>query len=139
HDAFRRVEVEVRVALVLYRVEVVLTLVAVPDLTQADCACHVLQFAVAIGTTGEAVERVVGDVELHDVLTEFGDLRRLRPHDHAVGHRGRARGRRAPAAVDLDQAQSAGAERIQPIRGAQLGDVDPGERGRAHDRSAFRD
>ena len=38
--------------------------------------------------------------------------------------------------VDLDQAQPARAERLEAVGGAQLGDVDAGERGRPHDRRA---
>src|SRR3546814_3141572 len=46
-------------------------LVAVADVAQADGAGHVLQFAVAIGGTGQAVERMVGDVEFHDAATQL--------------------------------------------------------------------
>src|SRR3546814_6876880 len=69
-DALRRIEGEIRVGLVLAQLEVVIALVAVADVAQADGAGHVLQFAVAIGGTGQAVERMVGDVEFHDAATQ---------------------------------------------------------------------
>jgi hypothetical protein len=40
-------------------------------------------------------------------------------------------------ALDLHQAQAARAERLQAVGGAQLGDVDAGLGGRAHQRGAF--
>jgi len=41
-------------------------------------------------------------------------------HDEALGHRRRAGSGRAGATLDLDQAQPAGAERLDRVRGAQL-------------------
>ena len=59
------------------------------DLAQADHARHVLQFAVAVGRAGEAVERVVGDVELHDVLDGVSRAFASASRDlHAVGRPG---------------------------------------------------
>ncbi len=55
---------------VLRRVEVVLARVAVAHVAQADRAGHVLQLAVAVGGAREAVERVVGDVQLHDAAAQ---------------------------------------------------------------------
>ena len=46
---------------------VVLAVKAVADLAQADGTGHVLEFAVAVRRAGEAVERVVGDIQFHDV------------------------------------------------------------------------
>ena len=51
--------------------EVVLAVVAVAHLAQADRAGHVLQLAIAVGGAGQAVERMVGDVELHHVAAEL--------------------------------------------------------------------
>ena len=48
-----------------------------------------LQLAIAVGGTGQAVEGVIGDVELHHALAELGELVRLGRDDHAVlGRRG---------------------------------------------------
>jgi hypothetical protein len=103
---------------------VVLAFVAVAHFAQADHASHVLQFAVAVGRAGEAVERVVGDVQLHHALAQLLQLGRLGAHDHAFFHRRGAGGRIAAPAFDLDQAQAAGAEGFQAVGGAQLGDID---------------
>ena len=48
--------------------------------------------------------------------------------DHAVGARGGARRGVPLTPVDLDQAQPARAERLERVGGAQLGDVDAGQR-----------
>ena len=65
-----RQEVLVEGAVVLGE-DVVVALIAVAHLAQADGAGHVLQFAVAIGGAGQAVERMVGDVELHHALADL--------------------------------------------------------------------
>ena len=57
-----------------WRVEVVLARVAVAHLAQADGAGHVLELAVAVGRAGEAIERVIGDVELHHVAAHVREL-----------------------------------------------------------------
>ena len=104
----------------------VLALEAVPDLAQPDDPGHVLQLAVAIGRAGEAVEGVVGDVELHDAAADLRDVRGLGVHDHAVLARGGARGGGALSPVDIDDAEPAGAEGIEAVGGAQLRDGNPG-------------
>ena len=50
--------------------EVVVARVAVAHVAQADRAGHVLQLAVAVGGAGEAVERVVADVQLHHAAAQ---------------------------------------------------------------------
>ena len=86
-------------------------LVAVAHVAQADGARHVLQLAVAVGGAGQAVERMVGDVELHHALRMLLQaLRSASCTTMPVGDRRGARGRRAVAALDLDQAQAARAE-----------------------------
>ncbi len=67
--------------------DVVCAVVAVPHFAQADDAGHVLQLAVAIGGAGEAVQRMIGDVQLHHAATDLGQLRRLRTYLHAGGNR----------------------------------------------------
>ena len=110
---------------------------AVAHIAQARHTGHVLQFAVAVGAAGQAVQRVVGDVELHHALADVLQLGRLRVHDHAgLGGRG-ARGRVALAAFDFHQAQAAGAKGLQAVGGAELGHAHAGIDRRAHQRGAL--
>ena len=74
-DALRGVVGEVGVRLVFLAVEVIFAVEAVTHFAQARHAGHVLQFAVAIGGAGQAVERVIGDVQLHHALAQFLELR----------------------------------------------------------------
>ena len=117
--------------------DMVLALVAVTHVAQADRARHVLQFAVAIGRAGQAVQRMVGDVELHHALAQL-----LQPLglgvDHEALHRRRGAGsRRAGTAFDLDQAHPAGPERVHHVGGAEFRDLGAGFHRRAHDRGAL--
>ena len=73
---FDGIEGEIGVGLVLLGVEVVLAVIAVAHLAQADGAGHVLQLAVAVGGAGQAVERMVGDVELHHAAAQLLQPRR---------------------------------------------------------------
>ena len=148
-DALRRLELEVGVRrvlrlpqrigfAVLAREYVVLALIAVAHFAQADGAGHVLQLAIAVGGAGEAVQRMVGDVELHHALADAGETIVLGRHLDA-GRDGRgAGGRRAAAAFDLDEAEATRAERVEAIGGAQLRHHDAEIGGGAHDRRAFR-
>ena len=101
-DAFRRVVGEIGVGGVLREPvlvgeavlalgeDVVLALIAVAHFAQADGAGHVLQFAIAIGRAGQAIQRMVGDVELHHALAQAGEVLRLGAHNHSVFCRSRA-------------------------------------------------
>ena len=148
-DALARIKREIRIRFVLrhearvglavdLRVHVVVAVVAVAHFAQADGTGHVLQFAVAIGRAGQAVQRVIGNVQLHPAPAQVGQLVVLGDHLHAVGNQCGARRRIAAHAFDLHQAQPAGAEGFQRIGRAELRDVDVGKRGSAHHRSAFR-
>ena len=141
-DAFRRVVGEIGVAFVLGDVagigggafaggEVVLP-GRVAHVAQADAAGHVLEFAVAVGRAGQAVERVVGDVEFHHPAAQFAQAVGLGADRHARGDRRGAGSGRAAAALDLDRAEAAGAEGLEIVAGAELGDGDPGLGGGAH-------
>jgi hypothetical protein len=111
---------------------------AVAHFAQPDDARHVLQFAVAVGGAGQAVERMVGDVQLHHVAAQLLQPVRLRAHLHpGLGGR-RARRRIAAPAFDLHQAQPARAERLERIGRAQLRHVDAGFDRGAHHRRAGR-
>ena len=87
--------------------QVIRAVETVADLAQPDGAGHVLQFAVAVRGTGQAVERVVGNVKLHDVASQPTEGLGLRAYLHAVFDRRRAGGGVARPAFDLDQAQPA--------------------------------
>ena len=68
---------------------------------------HVLQFAVAVGRARQAVERMIGDVKLHDVTSNVGKATALRGHDHALRRLGRARRGEPAGALDLDETKAA--------------------------------
>src|SRR5690606_24423170 len=137
-DAFGRVVGEVRVGFVLLHSQVVFTVVAVAHVAQADDTGHVLQFAIAVGRAGQAVQRVIGDVQLHDAAADVCQFRGLRTHFHAGFGRRRAGCRVAAAAVDFDQAQAAGTEGFQAFGCAQFRHVDAGFCSCTHDRSTLR-
>ncbi len=136
-DALARIETEVGIGVVLLGFQVVLAFIAVAHFAQADHARHVLQFAVAVRGTGQAVERMVGDVQLHHAAPQIRQLRCLRAHLHARRHRGGTGSGIALAAFDLDQAQAAGTECFEAVGGAQLGHLDARVHGRTHDRRAL--
>jgi len=71
------------------------------------------QFAVPIGRTGQAVERMVGDIQFHDAAPDVGELLVLRRDLHSGGNRSRARRGQSLHALDLNQAKTAGAEGFQ--------------------------
>ena len=138
HDAFGGVVVEVRVGLVLFGMDVVGAGIAVAHITQANLAGRILQFAIAIGAAGEAIERVIGDIELHHPFAEFAQPFIAGDNRHAGGHQRGAACRRAGAAFDFHQAEPAGPEGVQRVGGAELGHLDADFGGRAHQRGAFR-
>ena len=148
-DALRRVVGEIGVQLVLrLPVEIHLAIVAgehmvgaviaVTHVAQAHGAGHVLQLAVAVGGAGQTVERMVGDIKLHHAAADGGQTRGLGLDRDAMRDRRGAGGRRAVTPLDLDHAQAAGAEGLDAVGGAELGDLRPGLHRRAHDRRARR-
>ena len=68
-DALRRIVGEIGVRGIRRLLQMVLA-VGVADLAKADATGLVLQFAVAVGGTSQAVERVIGDIQLHDAATQ---------------------------------------------------------------------
>jgi hypothetical protein len=116
---------------------VVLALIAIAHVAQAHGAGHVLQLAIAIRAAGEAVERMVGDVELHHALAQLLQPPGLGVHDEAWHHGRGAGGRCAGAALDLDETETAGAEGVDHVGRAQFWDLVASFHGRAHDRGAF--
>ena len=76
-----------------------------------------LQFAVPVGRTGQAVQRMVGDVEFHHAATNVGKLLILRRHFHALCHGCRAGGRKSFHSLDFHQTHTAGAKCLELIGG----------------------
>ena len=140
-----RVEVEVRVRGVLRQVEVVRRPRSRSGpRAEPDHACHVLQLAVTVGRAGEAVERVVGDVELHDAAAQLLDLRRsacctFMPSAHRGGAGGRGaasrrRSRRGTAGRSRTPRgcrwRTAWGRRRRPAAAARITEVPSGTRHR---------
>ena len=138
-DALGRIKLKIGVAGVLLGLEVIFALVAVAHLAQADRAGHVLEFAVAVGGAGQAVQRMIGDIEFHDATAHAGQALILGADLHALGDGRGAGGRQAASALDLDQTEPAGAEGIETVRRAQLRDLNADAGRRAHDGGAFGD
>ena len=106
-DALGGIEGEIGVALVPGGVEVVLAFIAIAHVAQADRASLILQLAIAIGGAGEAIERVIGDVQLHHPPPQLLQPIGLGMDNHA-GQDGCGAGRGiAVPPLDLDQAQPA--------------------------------
>src|SRR5262249_2001617 len=70
----------------------------------------VLERALPAAVAHPAVERVVDQEELEDAVLLLLHRIRLRAHDHAVGHRRRARDLQPAQALDLDEAHPAHAD-----------------------------
>ena len=138
HDAFGRIIGEIRIGLVLARIGMLVAGIAIAHVAQADGAGHVLQLAVAIGGAGQAIQRVIGDVELHHPFAQALQALGLGAHRHSGRDRRGAGSRRAGAALDLHEAEPAGAEGIEHVGGAELGDLRAHLHGRPHDRGSFR-
>ena len=137
YDAFRRVVGEIGIGLVLAGIGMLVAGIAIAHVAQADGAGHVLQLAVAVGGTGEAIQGVIGDVEFHHPLAQALEPVGLGTHRHSGRNRRGARGRRAGAPFDLDEAEPARAEGVEHVGGAELRDLRSHLHGRPHDRSPF--
>ena len=96
---------------------VLLALVA--DLVDAEVAGEGAQLAVGAAGAGLAVAVVLRQEQLDDGLAALAGLGRVGLHDHAVGHRRGARGDERAGALDLDQADPAGADRLDVFEVAQ--------------------
>ena len=137
-DALRRIEVEIRVGPVDRRGQMILALIAVAHVAQPNLAGRGLQFTIAVGGAGQAVQRMIGDVQLHHPPPQRPKIVADGVHLHARRDRGGTGGRRAAAPLDLDQAQAATAEAVQHVGGTQPGDLDAGFHRGAHDGGALR-
>ena len=146
NDALRRIVGKVRVRLVLRHPvfvgaalgeNVVLALIPITHVAQTDRASHILQFTIAVRSTGQAVKRMVGDIELHHTLAELLEAIGLSMNDETFHRRRGTGGRRAGAAFYLDKTHAAGAERIDHVGRAKLWDLRAHFHRSAHDRGAF--
>ncbi len=126
-----RIEGEIGVGFILLGLQVIGAGIAIAHATQADGSGHILQLAVPIGRAGEAIERVVGDVEFHDTAPQLRQAAVLGRHAYARGHGRGTGGRIALQAIDLHQAQAARSEGFELIGRAQFRDRQARERSRA--------
>jgi hypothetical protein len=100
--------------------------IAITHFPKAYDTSHVLQFAVAVGGAGETIQRVVGDVELHNPASQVGEFWRLGA-DFQSGFDGSRAGRRvASTALDLYETETARPERFQAVGCAEFGNSRPG-------------
>ena len=137
-DALAGVEGEIGIRGVLDGLEMVLPLVAVADLPQPHGAGHVLQLAVAVGGTGEAVER---DGRRCTAPSRLGADRQawlfwVRDLHPRLDGRGAGRGE-ALAALDLDQAEAAASRRPPGCRSRRASESRCRRCRGAHHRGAF--
>ena len=137
-DAFARVEIEIGVGGVGRFAEMVLSRIAITYVAQAHLGGLILKLAIVVGRTCQAIEGVIGDVEFHHPAPQLFEAGCLGGNHHALFGRRSARGRRAPAALDLDEAQSARAEGLDVIGCTQLRDRAATFRSRAHHRGSGR-
>src|SRR5690606_31705951 len=137
HNALGRVVAEVRVGVILFVAEEIGTVIAVAHRPHPHHTGDVLQLAVAVGRTGQAFQRMVGQVEFHHAAAQVAQLFGFGAHHHARFHRGGAGSRVAAAPVDLHQTQATGAVGLQAVAGTELGDIDPGLGGGTHHGGAF--
>ena len=120
-NAFRRIKIEIRIGVILLLPQMV-CLYIIAYITQTDGACLILQLTIPVGTASQAVERVIGDVELHHALAQHRETRGLRVNDHAGFDRRRAAGRRTFVAVNLDEAEATGTEAFHAVCSTKFGD-----------------
>ncbi len=137
-DAFRRVELEIGVRAVDRCGEVIGTLIAITHLAQPNFAGGRLQLAIAVGGAGEAIERMIGDIQLHHAAAQAAQLVGHGMHRHPGRHRRRTRRRRPRSAFDLDQAETTASEAVQAVGRAEFRNLDPGLHRGAHDGCAGR-
>ena len=75
HDAFRRIESEIWIRLILLGVKMIRAAAAIAHLAQTHRARHVLQLAVSIGGTGQAVQWMIGNIEFHHAASKSARAR----------------------------------------------------------------
>jgi hypothetical protein len=96
-----------------------------------------LQSALAALRTGQTIQRVVGEQELHGPAAHVQDLGILGRNVHSVGGRRGAGGGQAAQSLDLDDAQAARAVRLELGIVAERRHVGLGGAAGVEDRPAF--
>src|SRR6185312_2117995 len=91
--------------------DMVAALDAVAVLREANQRDHMVELAGPSAGFLAPAERMIGNVKLHDTLAQGIEPVALRMHRHALADRRRTGGGRTVAALDLDQADTAGTER----------------------------
>ena len=137
-DALVGLEGEVRVRHIVGLAHVVFAVIAIAHIAQADFGRGILQFAIVVGAAGQAIERVVGDVEFHHRLADSGNFVGLGVDHHARHDRSGAAGRSAAHAIDFDQAHPARSEGVDAVGRTETGDRAPAFTSRAHHAGAGR-
>ena len=113
--------------------------VTIANVAQADVPRLGLQLAVIVGAASQAIQRMVGNVELHHAPAQALQPRRLGADDHPRFRWRRAGRGRALSPFDFDQAEAAGAEGLDTVRRAELGDRIVDQSGGGHHRRPRRD
>ena len=85
-----------------------------------------LQLAIAVAGAGRAGAVVLGKQQFHNLPPRPPHAGRVGRHNHARGHRGGAGWHQRPGAMDLDQADAAGAGRAEVPEMAEGRDADAG-------------
>ena len=133
-NAFGWIKGEIGIGGIGLGAQMVLALITIAHIAQANLARRILQFAVAIGRAGQAIERMVGNIKLHHPLAQGTQERGLGLDHHARRHWRGAGGRRAISALNLDQTHAARAKGFKAIGGTELWHPNAQIHGRAHDR-----
>ena len=81
----------------------VIALIAIANIAKAHGTCHILQFAIAIGSASKAIERMIGNIKLHHALADIFQTLGLSMDDQPFHCGCRAGGRSAIAAFNLDR------------------------------------
>ena len=117
-NAFTGIKTEIRVGAIGCRIQMIFTVKTVAHFAQTHRASHILQFAVAIGWTGQAIQRMVGDIQLHNITAQFRQLAGLGGNGHAFCYRCGTGCRITTATLDLYRAQATRTKGFKVIRGA---------------------
>ena len=82
----------------------IFTIEAITNIAKTYSTGHVLQFAIAVGRAGQAIKRMIGDIELHDIAPQSRYGRSLCTDFHAFFDQRCAGSRIAAAAFDFNYA-----------------------------------
>ena len=96
NNALRGIKGEVGTAFIFLQLSVILSSKAVTHVSEADLARGRLQLTITICRTGQAIQRMVTDVQFHYATTDFCQLIALSGHRHTRLDGGGA-GRRIPS------------------------------------------